>query len=632
MSIKQLSRTGGIVLSLVLALAACVTAFSINQIRFGGEMDRQDSQINEFKADILPPPEYLVESYLVANLLARESRLFDEHVQTLARLKGEWRERADHWATSDIDPELKSGIAQTVATDGTAFWKEVDEGLIPAVRRGDSEAADQALRRLGGHYDLHRATIDELVTASDRLTIELAESSSTTLWVSTVMLVLAGLSIAGILWYALAVLNRRVLGPVSQTAATMEAMAAGNLDAGICHDHRNDEIGTMTRAIEVFRAASKEQVGNVAKQEKVVSKLSQALKRLADGDLAFRMVEKLDAEYETLRTGYNHSAEKMESLMEKVRVSAGSVASGADEIRAASNDLSQRNERQAASLEETAGAMTQVTELVRKAASNAADAQQSISSTHDEARNGGEVVKRAVAAMASIEASSREITQIIDVIDGIAFQTNLLALNAGVEAARAGDAGKGFAVVANEVRALAQRSADAARDIKQLITTSSSQVGEGVTLVGETGTLLEAIVERVGEVNQQVQEIADGATTQANNLEQVNVSVRNMDTMTQQNAAMVEQSTAAARSLAEQAAALQNLVGQFRVNERSAERVGPQAEDESVYLAMRGTGPKSRTARTVPAAPQPVFKPQTPQVSGNLALKHEPDDQDWSEF
>ncbi len=653
MTINQASNRIGVGIVVLMIVAGVVAFFGITQIRFGGEMDRKDSQVNEFKADILPPPEYLVESYLVANLLVRERGNLDEHVATLARLKKEWRERADYWAASDLQEKLKAGIAQTVASDGTAFWREIDETLIPAVRRADQSASQASLVRLGEHYDAHRATIDRLVVGADELSESLAASSSmTVLWVK-VMLGLVALVILGAILGGLYLLRNKVLSPLAETAATMEAMAAGNLDAGIRSVHSNDEIGSMTRTIEVFRKNAKQQIEDGIKQENVVQLVFGALQRLAAGDLAYRMVQQLDPQYEPLRKGYNNSAEQVESLIEKVRASVDSVTEGANEISAAADDLSQRNETQAASLEESAAAMNQVTDLVRQTANNASDAKQSINETHLEAHNGGEVVKQAVNAMDSIEASSKEITQIIDVIDGIAFQTNLLALNAGVEAARAGDAGKGFAVVATEVRALAQRSADAANDIKQLISKSTSLVDQGVSLVGETGTLLEGIVTRVGEVNAQIQKISDSASAQANNIEQVNGAVSQMDQMTQQNAAMVEEAAGSARALSDQAKALGVLVGHFRTNEREGERTEPQAEDESVYLPMRGAKKRinlpapralARPAEqsnprpaAAPPAP-PVEKPGVPaaKVAGNLALDLEhdtaTDDQDWSEF
>jgi methyl-accepting chemotaxis protein len=289
------------------------------------------------------------------------------------------------------------------------------------------------------------------------------------------------------------------------------------------------------------------------------------------------------------------------------------VRTSSDEIRAASEDLALRNEQQAASLEETAASVGTTVSLTRQSAENAAGAKQAIAQTHRRATDGGEVVGKAVAAMGAIEQSAREITQIIDVIDGIAFQTNLLALNAGVEAARAGEAGKGFAVVANEVRALAQRSAEAARDIKALIDKSTAHVGDGVSLVGETGTLLAEIVAQVGAVTAQVNDIAETAAGQASNLEQVNVAVGTIDRMTQQNAAMVEQATAATRSLSSEAQRLAELVAQFRVS---------------------GTG-EAFTApapAALPSAPPPPRRALP--VTGNLARKPGPDfaDADWSEF
>jgi len=256
--------------------------------------------------------------------------------------------------------------------------------------------------------------------------------------------------------------------------------------------------------------------------------------------------------------------------------------------------------------------MNHVTSNVGETARGAVSVQHSIGEAHQEATDGGVVVERAVAAMAAIERSAQEITQIINVIDGIAFQTNLLALNAGVEAARAGDAGKGFAVVANEVRALAQRSADAAKDIKELITASSEQVAGGVRLVGETGELLQKIVTRVGEINDKVRGIAQSTESQSTNLQQVNTAVAEMDRMTQHNAAMVEESTAAARSLAQEANQLTGLVSRFRTS---------------------GAGATATAITLPPAAARRKTVSRQPAVAGNLAIKIESTaDDDWTEF
>ncbi len=267
--------------------------------------------------------------------------------------------------------------------------------------------------------------------------------------------------------------------------------------------------------------------------------------------------------------------------MSSVGETAQAVDTGTAEISDASSNLAKRTEQQASSLEETAAALDEITATVKKAAEGATHARKVVADTKDDAEKSGQVVRKAVEAMGTIEKSSQQISQIIGVIDEIAFQTNLLALNAGVEAARAGDAGRGFAVVASEVRALAQRSADAAKEIKGLISASTAQVGEGVKLVAETGQSLERIMVKVTEINTVVSEIAAGAQEQATGLQQVNTAVNEMDKMTQQNAAMAEEATAAGRSLTQQAEQLTSLVGQFRlgdVAQSGPRRVAAKAE------------------------------------------------------
>jgi methyl-accepting chemotaxis protein len=251
--------------------------------------------------------------------------------------------------------------------------------------------------------------------------------------------------------------------------------------------------------------------------------------------------------------------------MQGVAASTTGVRSGTEEISTASNDLSRRTEQQAASLEQTAAALGEITATVKRSADGAQHARQVVSGADEDAKQSAVVVRQAVEAMGAITKSSQEIGQIIGVIDEIAFQTNLLALNAGVEAARAGDAGRGFAVVASEVRALAQRSAQAAKEIKALISTSSAQVGRGAQLVAETGEALQRIVVKVSEINTLVLDIVNGAKEQATGLGEINLVINQMDQMTQQNAAMAEEATAASVSLAKESERLSDLVGQFEV-------------------------------------------------------------------
>ena len=312
-----------------------------------------------------------------------------------------------------------------------------------------------------------------------------------------------------------------------------------------------------------------------ASQMAAVRALGDALARLARGDLMSRLTAEVGPEFQQLKDDFNGAVAALEATMIEVSSTTTSIRSGVDEIGVAADDLSRRTEQQAASLEETAAALEEITTTVRRSATGAKQASEVVSGARGEAEKSGVVVGDAVNAMGKIEGSAQQISQIIGVIDEIAFQTNLLALNAGVEAARAGDAGKGFAVVASEVRALAQRSAEAAKEIKALISASTDQVSEGVDLVGQTGSTLQGIVSKVAEIDSLVTEISASAQEQSVGLHQVNIAVNQMDQVTQQNAAMVEETTAATHALKSQTAELARLVSGFMVTARGADPRGP---------------------------------------------------------
>ncbi|MDO8321650.1 MAG: methyl-accepting chemotaxis protein [Phenylobacterium sp.] len=333
------------------------------------------------------------------------------------------------------------------------------------------------------------------------------------------------------------------------------------------------------RASESAAAQARESLQSTVENEStlVVDGLARGLKQLSDGDLTARLQQAFPPKYETLRTDFNGAAERLEQTLAGIVQSARTIRSGASEIASAADDLSRRTEQQAAGLEETAAALDEITATVRKTATGAKAAADVVLAARGDAQTSGHVVQQAVSAMSEIEKSAQEISQIIGVIDEIAFQTNLLALNAGVEAARAGEAGRGFAVVASEVRALAQRSAEAAREIKGLISASSQQVGSGVHLVGQTGEALQRIVGRVSEIDTLVGEIAASAQEQSIGLAQVNTAVNEMDRVTQQNAAMVEQSTAASHGLANEAQTLAQSAAKFRVSDAPTGRPARRA-------------------------------------------------------
>ena len=325
---------------------------------------------------------------------------------------------------------------------------------------------------------------------------------------------------------------------------------------------------------EAEQAAARSEADRVAAeqaQHRLVETLGASLAKLSAGDLTARVTDDMTGAHARVKDDYNGAVESLRQTLDQVLGAVSGLRGGAEEISSAADDLSRRTEQQAASLEQTAAALDQITATVSRSAEGARQASGAAAGARAEADRSGEVVRQAVTAMDGIRRSSGQIGEIIGVIDEIAFQTNLLALNAGVEAARAGEAGRGFAVVASEVRALAQRSAEAAKEIKGLIATSTNDVAQGVKLVDETGAALAAIVHKVAEMDGLVSEIAASAQEQAVGLAQVNTAVNQMDQVTQQNAAMVEQTTAAAASLKTEADQLSALVGRFDTGGQPAE-------------------------------------------------------------
>jgi methyl-accepting chemotaxis protein len=412
----------------------------------------------------------------------------------------------------------------------------------------------------------------------------------------------------------------------------VEAAVAGNFSQRVALEGKSGLVLNVGTSINCL-------CDNIAK---ALDDLVRMLGALADCDLTQRITADYRGNFATLKTNANTTAERIGKTIAGIKRAAREVNNASAEISTSTTSLSQRTEEQAASLEETSASMEEMSVTVKKNAENAQQANQSAGKAHEVADRGGQVVAKAVAAMAQIEGSSRKISDIIGVIDEIARQTNLLALNAAVEAARAGDAGRGFAVVASEVRSLAQRASQAAKDIKDLITTSNSQVQNGVGLVNEAGSALAEILESIKEVAGVVAGIASASAEQATGIEQVNKALSQMDDVTQQNSALVEENAATAKTLEHQSSAMNEQVSVFRVDETAAADASGKAPSAPIRQAA-GAAPKARGAAPRRAATETKAPPSSkrPQAAANRgpvgrmqtalasAIKSDPD---WKEF
>jgi methyl-accepting chemotaxis protein len=540
----------------------------------------------------------------------------------------------------DIHAIAKSVVAHGLKNENEEATKEMVKG-------------DELIVALSA--DISKINNSEIEEADAAAAAASASAHSTV--IMTVGIGIAGLvTCLGIgLWLAMT----KIAKPLSRLGERMNMLAQGKLDTEIEGTERKDEIGQMARTVLVFREAGLEKVGLekaaaeqrqqaeqqrleadeerrtnaeaqavVAKEQAAAVKaLGDGLGKMSEGDLTVHLNEGFTEAYQQIKDDFNTTIGRLKETIESIVSSTRDVTSASAEISTSTTDLSQRTEEQAASLEETSASMEEISATVKKNSENAQQANQSAGKARDVADRGGKVVAKAVEAMAEIESSAGKISDIIGVIDEIARQTNLLALNAAVEAARAGDAGRGFAVVASEVRTLAQRSSQAAKDIKGLITNSNGQVQEGVKLVNQAGAALVEIVESIKEVAGVVSEIASASIEQATGIEQVNKALNQMDEVTQQNSALVEENAATAKTLESQAQAMGERISFFRVGQ----------ETNAAPSHRSAPAPKPQVAARRPAAPSPkravaganrgpVGRMQTSLAT---AIKEDPD---WKEF
>ncbi|NSX84278.1 methyl-accepting chemotaxis protein [Agrobacterium tumefaciens] len=552
-----------------------------------------------------------------------------------------------------------------------------ENGPQAASQQGNNEA-NRANRKA------YQAEIDGVVK-NDLAELEVVkagvDSFSTAIFWVIVAVTVAGVGAGAA--FGLYIGTRQLSAPIRRVSQVMNAVADGNLDADVPYLGRNDEIGEMAAAVEVFkkngsevRRMNAQEAAMRAKSDDLqagmaivvdaaaqgdfsrrinkdygddnlnrfaatinslltgvhngVSETSRVIEGLARGDLTERMDGEFRGVFAELQGNVNQTLTKLRETMREVRGSTEGISGNANELRSAADDLSKRTEQQAAALEETSAALDEITAVVRNSTDRAQEASAMVAETKQKTEESANVVRDAVSAMDRIEHASREISQIINVIDEIAFQTNLLALNAGVEAARAGEAGKGFAVVAQEVRELAQRSATAAKDIKALITKSGEEVGRGVSLVQRTGGALSEIETRVLAINEHIHSIATAAREQSTGLHEVNTAINQMDQVTQRNAAMVEETSAATHKLSSEADHLVTLVARFNVGAENVQR-SPRIEQPARPMTV-SAGPVAVSGRTQAVASPARKLMNSVSRALNAQPAAAPAHGDWQEF
>ncbi|GAA4001530.1 methyl-accepting chemotaxis protein [Sphingomonas humi] len=580
MTIKRLIHLAAMVAMVSLLATALVFAFGINSIRVGGPNHHQLQNASDLQADILPPPLFLVEAMLEATRLASDPAGGEQRIARLARLREDFRTRQAFWMEDRLTPTMADLLRGSVVKPGDDFWKIVDGQLVPAVRRGDRAAADVALQQVNEAFQRHRAGVDQLVRAAEQHKNDMLSAADSALWTNAATLTLLGLLlIGGTLFFAL-LLNRRVVKPLNELADTTLALSRGDQQE-IPHRDRTDELGQLAKGFVFFRDAVVRQQelerSDAAEKAAMVDTLADILRRVAQGDLRRVLEQDFQGDYSKLGEIMNGAIESLRSMIQEVVTRSGSIQLAAGEIAAASADLSARTQSNAASIEQTSAALVDVDGRI----SSTRDAALSTATSAERARAAVECglakAQSAATVMAEVRDAAASVDGVMEALDKIAFQTRVLAMNAAVEAGHAGEVGKGFAVVADLVSQLAARAEAEARNAREQLTATTGRIALAVEGVSEVEVQFSQIVDDVVTVTTLVDRLSADARAQASAVAEISAAMRQMDISTQQNAAMVEQTSAAAANLLGDAGQLVSHAQRFQWERR--ERDLPVALD-----------------------------------------------------
>ena len=551
MTIRMFLRAGGAALLMMIIFAAGFAAWRINVIRMGGPIQVQSQQTSDLVADVLPPPAYIIEAYLEATLLLRDTADTTGAAQRLGKLHDDYRKRLDFWSKAGI---ARSNFAALAASKppADAFWTELEERYLPAARANNLPAMARSYSRISSAYAAHRKAIDTLVTRATAYQADLNAHAAATLRWALIMLSILGLLIVGGVAAFCALLLRRVVTPIVKLSTATAALARGE-PATVPYVDRSDELGSIAIAVESFRCASEArtdlEAAATTEQRIVNDALARVLRTMASGDLTQKASIAFPPSYREVGDNLACAVDTLRSMIQSVVETATDIQGDAREIAVASEDMARRTEGNAASLAQTSAALLQIDKRLRSASEASADTVTSADSALARVASGRSIAVEAVEAMSRVAASAKGTDAVIEGLDKIAFQTRVLAMNAAVEAGRAGDAGRGFAVVADLVSALAQRAEEEAKSARDQLTTTQLEIVTAVAAVEQVDKSLEDIARNMGTVHGLLGGMVTDNHAQSIAVSEISAAVKSMDLTTQQTAAMVEQTSAAANTL-----------------------------------------------------------------------------------
>ncbi|WP_010543331.1 methyl-accepting chemotaxis protein [Sphingomonas elodea] len=587
MSIASFVRNSALAMMAILLVGGALAAWRLDRIRMGGEVQHRQQVNADLIADILPPPEYIIEPFLEATLIARNPETVGAHAEKLEGLHKLYAARNQFWQKAQVNEALRTQLLQQAHPAAQRFWDELEQGFLPAARKNDRAALEASYAKLSDLYAEHRTAIDKLVAMTTEQQKQVASSGTFEFYLAIAIVAVLGVIVAAQAAHFYLTMYRRVLEPIGTLSSLTDRLARGEV-ATIPYQDRSDEMGRIACGLEHYRAAAAAQseadARKLAEQREVTQVLGNGLLALREGDLTRTIDRRFPEEYEVLRENINEAIASLRARIQLVSESSENIRSTSNEIAHGSEDLAQRTEKSAANLAQATMALEKIEERLRATMIAADNTVKRAGEATTALRDGRGTTARAVQAMDRASGSAKNIDGVIEGLDKIAFQTRVLAMNAAVEAGRAGEAGRGFMVVADLVAALALRAEDQAKQARDMLSETQVDIIQAADAVHDTDTALDTISGDVEAVHDLIAAIDHDNHAQSAAVSQVATAMKAMDLVTQQNAAMVEETSAAIRNLSGEVNALAQRAAAFRFERTAGGRMAaPERELATVH-------------------------------------------------